>query len=68
MERTLISWNIANWLTVVIMAALGYAALGLIAQLIERKLLSVLSGSALLESMASEVLDSGRFMRFARMT
>lgn len=36
MERTLISWNIANWLTVVIMAALGYAALGLIAQLIKR--------------------------------
>jgi hypothetical protein len=36
MDRTLISWNLPNWLTIVIMAALGYAALGLIAQLIHR--------------------------------
>ncbi len=35
----------------------------LVAQLVERKLLSVLSGSALLESIVSEVLDSGRFRR-----
>jgi hypothetical protein len=36
MERTIISWNLMNWFTVVIMAALGYAALGGIAQLIKR--------------------------------
>jgi DNA-binding transcriptional MocR family regulator len=35
----------------------------LIAQLVERKVLSVLSGSALLESFVSEVLDSGRYKR-----
>lgn len=35
----------------------------LIAQLVERKLLSVLSGSALLEVFVSEVLDSGRYKR-----
>src|SRR5215471_16295503 len=44
---------------------LGFVAADprIVAQLVERKLLSVLSGSGLLESMASEVLDSGRFMR-----
>jgi DNA-binding transcriptional MocR family regulator len=36
---------------------------GLIAQLVERKVLSVLSGSALLECFVSEVLDSGRYKR-----
>jgi DNA-binding transcriptional MocR family regulator len=35
----------------------------LISQLIERKVLSVLSGSALLECFVSEVLDSGRYKR-----
>jgi len=35
----------------------------LIAQLVERKVLSVLSGSSLLESFVSEVLDSGRYRR-----
>lgn len=37
MERTIISWNLMNWVTVVIMAALGYAALGAIAQVIKRQ-------------------------------
>ncbi len=36
-----------------------------VAQLAERKMLSILSGSALLESMLSEALDSGRVMRRA---
>ena len=36
MERTLISWNLPNWITVVVMAALGYAALGAIAQVVKR--------------------------------
>ncbi len=35
----------------------------LIAQLVERKVLSVLSGSALLESFVSEILDGGRYKR-----
>lgn len=37
MERTLISWNIANWITVLLMAAAGYAVLGLVAQVFQRK-------------------------------
>jgi DNA-binding transcriptional MocR family regulator len=37
-----------------------------IAQVVERKILSVLSGSALLESILSEALDSGRVMRHAQ--
>jgi DNA-binding transcriptional MocR family regulator len=35
----------------------------LVAQLVERKVLSTLSGSALLEAFVAEVLDSGRFRR-----
>lgn len=35
----------------------------LVSQLVERKVLSVLSGSALLEAFVSEVLDSGRYKR-----
>ena len=48
---------------------LGFVAADsrVIAQLVERKLLSVLCGSGLLESMASEVLDSGRFMRYVQL-
>jgi hypothetical protein len=36
MERTIISWNLPNWITVVIMAALGYAVLGGLAQVVKR--------------------------------
>ena len=36
MERTLISWNLPNWITIVLMAALGYALLGGVAQLVMR--------------------------------
>lgn len=28
MERTIIQWNIENWLTVVLMVAIFYAAIG----------------------------------------
>ena len=35
----------------------------LVSRIVERKVLSVLSGSALLESFVSEVLDSGRYKR-----
>jgi hypothetical protein len=36
MERTLISWNLPNWLTVLVMAAGGYAALALIVQTLRK--------------------------------
>src|SRR6185295_3222262 len=44
---------------------LGFVAAdaGVVAQLVEQKVLAVLSGSALLESLVNEVLDSGRFRR-----
>ncbi len=44
---------------------LGFVAADsrVIAQIVERKVLSVLTGSALLESMTSDALDSGRFLR-----
>ena len=32
MDRTLISWNFPNWITVMLMAAAGYAVLALVAQ------------------------------------
>lgn len=34
MERTMISWNLPNWITIVLMAALGYLVFGLAAQLV----------------------------------
>ncbi|MDE2138732.1 MAG: PLP-dependent aminotransferase family protein [Gammaproteobacteria bacterium] len=40
----------------------------LIAQLVERKVLSVLSGSTLLEGFVSEVLDGGRYKRHVERT
>lgn len=47
----------------------GYVAadVRLIGQLVERKVLSVLSGSSLAECVVSEVLDSGRFRRHVEM-
>jgi DNA-binding transcriptional MocR family regulator len=43
----------------------GYVAAdpALVTQIVERKVLSVLSGSALLEAFVSEVLDSGRYRK-----
>lgn len=32
MERTIISWNIPNWITVVLMAAFGYAVVAMARQ------------------------------------
>lgn len=32
MEETILSWNFTNWITVVIMAALGFVLLAVIAQ------------------------------------
>jgi hypothetical protein len=36
MERTLISWNLPNWITISIMAGGTWAILGLAAQLMKR--------------------------------
>jgi DNA-binding transcriptional MocR family regulator len=48
----------------------GYVAAdaALVAQLVERKVLSVLSGSTLLECFVSEVLDGGRYKRHVEQT
>ena len=35
MERTLISWNLPNWITISLMAAGSYALVGLVAQLLK---------------------------------
>lgn len=32
MERTIISWNLPNWITIFLMAAFGYALVGLARQ------------------------------------
>jgi hypothetical protein len=45
MERTLLSWNIANWITVLLMAAAGYAVLMIIAQVFQAKPMMASSGS-----------------------
>ncbi len=29
MDENIISWNVANWITVILMAAIGFALLGL---------------------------------------
>lgn len=33
MDETILTWNVTNWITVILMAFLGFAALGLLAQL-----------------------------------
>lgn len=32
MERTFISWNITNWITIVLMAVLGYVLFAIVSQ------------------------------------
>ena len=44
MERTLISWNLPNWITISIMAAGSYAVVGLVAQLLKRQQTSAAGG------------------------
>lgn len=45
MERTLISWNLPNWITVMLMAALGYAVMALAAQFLFKGGTSEAAGS-----------------------
>lgn len=37
MDRTLISWSLPNWITVLLMAAAGYAVLGLASQILKQQ-------------------------------
>lgn len=37
MDRNLISWNLPNWITILLMAGAGYAVLGVMAQIIKRQ-------------------------------
>lgn len=36
-QETIISWNPANWITVIIMVALGFTILGAIARVIQQR-------------------------------
>jgi hypothetical protein len=36
-EETILSWNVANWITVLIMVVLGFAILGMIARIWQQK-------------------------------
>jgi ABC-type enterochelin transport system permease subunit len=36
MERTIISWNLPNWITILLMASAGYAVLGLMVQVLKQ--------------------------------
>lgn len=36
-EETVISWNVTNWLTVILMAAIGFALLGLLQKVIQSR-------------------------------
>ena len=44
MERTLISWNLPNWITIALMSAGAYALVGLIAQLLKQQQASAAGG------------------------
>jgi hypothetical protein len=35
MDRVFLSWTFENWVTVVLMAALGFAAAGIVSQLLK---------------------------------
>jgi hypothetical protein len=36
-EETIISWNVTNWITVILMAAVGFALLGFAGKLIQKR-------------------------------
>lgn len=36
MEETILTWNVTNWITVMIMAALGFMLLALVAQVFHK--------------------------------
>ena len=36
-EETILTWNAANWITILLMVILGFALLGMIAKVIQQK-------------------------------
>ena len=36
-EETILTWNAANWITVVIMVFLGFAIVGMVAKIVQQK-------------------------------
>lgn len=36
-ESTYLTWNVANWITVIIMVTLGFAVLGMVARIWQQK-------------------------------
>lgn len=38
MDESILSWNVTNWITVILMAAIGFFALGLAQKAIGKKL------------------------------
>lgn len=36
-DETILSWNAANWITVLIMVILGFAVIGMVTKIIQQK-------------------------------
>jgi hypothetical protein len=36
-EETIITWNFTNWVTIVLMVALGFVALGFVAKVVKQR-------------------------------
>jgi hypothetical protein len=36
-EETIVSWNAANWITIILMVAIGFTVLGFIARMVQAK-------------------------------
>lgn len=45
MDESIISWNVTNWVTIVLMAAIGFFALGLAQKAIGKKFGAANAGS-----------------------
>jgi hypothetical protein len=43
-DETILSWNVANWVTVIIMVVLGFAVLGMVAQIVKQKRAAAAAG------------------------
>lgn len=40
-EETILTWNVTNWITVILMAAVGFAVLAVILRVVNRQKASV---------------------------
>ena len=36
-EETIITWNVTNWITVILMAAIGFALLGFLTKVVKKR-------------------------------